>query len=52
MRYWDNDIDRAIDETIDEIMRELHPVTYTEGDIENMYRQQNISDPLKLIGAQ
>ena len=52
MRYWDNDKDRQFDEALDEMIREQSAVTYTEEDIENMYRQQNIGNPLKLIGAQ
>ena len=51
MRYWDNDFDRQFDKALDEMTREQNSVTYTEQDIENMYQQQNISNPLKLYGA-
>lgn len=48
MRYWDNDIDRLIDEAIDEINRK------ERAELEHLNSvQQNIdiSNPMKLYGA-
>ena len=50
MKYWDNDFDRKFDEALDEMIKEQN-TPYTEQDIEDMYQQYNVSNPMKLYGA-
>jgi hypothetical protein len=58
MRFWDNDIDRQIDEALDEMMREERERLaqgYTDEEIEEMYQahkmRTDIGNPMKLYGA-
>ena len=50
MNYGTNDFDRKFNEALDEIAKEQN-IFYTKQEIEDMYQQCNISNPMKLYGA-
>ena len=54
MMYWDNDIDRQIDEELDRMMREEQ--TLSDSDIDTMYEEylanKTVCNAVALIGVQ
>ena len=54
MMYWDNDIDRQIDEELDRMMREGQ--TLSDSDIDMMYQEhlanKTVCNAVALIGVQ
>ena len=54
MMYWDNDIDRQIDEELDRMMREEQ--TLSDSDIDTMYQEhlanKTVCNAVALIGVQ